>query len=65
MPGNSTFASISKKFNAGTVDNIAYLDALSVKTNAKAQYETALNNLQIAYAKYYFYANKNIEDFIK
>lgn len=61
----SAFETISKKFEVGNVDHVTYLDALSTKTNAKAQYETALNNLQIAYASYYYYANKNIREFIK
>jgi len=62
---NSAFETISKKYEAGLVDYVTYLDALSIKTVAKAQYETALNNLQIAYASYYYNTNKNIKDFIK
>ena len=62
---NSAYKTIEKKYEAGSVDNVAYLDALSVKTAAKSQYEKALNNLQIAYATYYYYANKNIKDYIK
>ncbi|MDD3342908.1 MAG: TolC family protein [Sulfurospirillaceae bacterium] len=61
----SAYDVIAKKYELGAVDNIAYLDALSVKTNAKAQYEEALNNLQIAYASYYYYANKNIKEYTK
>jgi len=62
---NSAYKMSAKKFEAGVIDNVAYLDALSVKTNAKAQYETALNNLQIAYASYYFNTNKNIKEYVK
>ncbi|NOX14902.1 MAG: TolC family protein [Epsilonproteobacteria bacterium] len=65
LSATSTYKTVAKKFEAGIVNNVAYLDALSVKTNAKAQYETALNNLQVAYASYYYYTNKNIKDFIK
>ena len=61
----SAFETIAKKYEVGNVDYVTYLDALSVKTNAKAQYESALNNLQIAYAAYYYHTNKNIKDFIK
>jgi len=61
----SAFETVSEKYEAGLVDYVTYLDALSIKTVAKAQYETALNNLQIAYASYYYHANKNIKDFIK
>ncbi|MCD6432679.1 MAG: TolC family protein [Sulfurimonas sp.] len=59
------YETVSKKYSAGVVDYVTYLDSLSVKTNAKAQYEKALNDLQIAYASYYYYTNKNIKDFIK
>jgi outer membrane protein TolC len=61
----SAYETISEKYKVGVVDNVAYLDALSTKTDAKAQYEAALNNLQIAYANYYYYTNKNIKDYIK
>ena len=61
----SSLNAIRKKFEIGSVDNIAFLDALSVKTSSKAQYETAKNNLQIAYARYYYYLNKNVKDYIK
>ena len=61
----SAFETVSEKYEAGLVDYVTYLDALSIKTVAKAQYETALNNLQIAYASYYYNTNKNIKDFIK
>lgn len=61
----SAYKTIAQKYRVGSVDNVTYLDALSVKTNAKAQYETALNNLQIAYGTYYYYTNKNIQEYIK
>lgn len=61
----SAFKTIAKKYEVGNVDHVTYLDALSIKTNAKAQYESALNNLQISYASYYYNANKNIREFIK
>jgi outer membrane protein len=61
----SALETITEKYNAGVVDNVVYLDALSSKTEAKARYETAINNLEIAYALYYYYNNKNLEEFIK
>lgn len=62
---DSAYKTIDEKYKAGIVDNVAYLDALSVKTNATALYEKSLNDLEVAYAIYYYYAGKNIEDFIK
>jgi len=61
----SAFKIISKKYDAGIVDNVVYLDALSSQTLAKALYETSLNDLEIAYGAYYYYAGKNIEEFLQ
>lgn len=61
----SAYETIKQKYQVGSVDNVAYLDALRVKSDAKAQYETALNNLQIAYASYYYYTNKNIQEYVQ
>ncbi|MBE0492549.1 MAG: TolC family protein [Sulfurospirillum sp.] len=65
LSAQSAYESIVEKYKAGVVDNIAYLDALSKQTDAKAQYEVARNALQVAYASYYYYTNKNIEEFIQ
>jgi len=61
----SSYETINEKYRAGIVDNISFLDALSVKTNAKSLYERSLNDLEVAYAMYYFYAGKNIEKYIE
>jgi outer membrane protein TolC len=61
----SALKTITQKYNAGVVDNVVYLDALSAKTQAQATYEKALNDLEIAYAIYYYYNNKNIEEFLQ
>lgn len=56
---------VAKQYQVGSVDYVTYLNALSVKTTAESQYQQALNNLQIAYANYYFQSNKNIQEYIK
>ena len=61
----SALKTITKKYNAGVVDNVVYLDALSSQTKAKSTYEKSLNDLEIAYAIYYYYNNENLEKFIK
>ncbi|MCK5293244.1 MAG: TolC family protein [Arcobacteraceae bacterium] len=61
---SSAYLTIDEKYKAGIVDNVAYLDALSVKTDATALYKRSLNDLEVAYAIYYYYAGKNIEDYI-
>ncbi|WP_294966722.1 TolC family protein [Sulfurimonas sp.] len=65
VAASSAFKTISKKYDSGIVDNVVYLDALSSQTEAKALYETSLNDLEIAYAAYYYYAGKNIEEFLQ
>lgn len=61
----SAYETIEKKYKAGIVDYIVYLDALSAKTNAKSLYEKSLNDLEIAYATYYYHGGKNLEEYIK
>jgi outer membrane protein TolC len=65
LSATSAFNTITKKYNARIVDNVVYLDALASKTAAKAQYEKSLNDLEVAYAIYYYYAGKNIEEFLE
>lgn len=60
----SALKTITQKYNNAIVDNIVYLDALSTRTEAKSTYEAALNNLEIAYALYYYYNAKNLEEFL-
>ncbi|WP_457745079.1 TolC family protein [Sulfurimonas sp.] len=62
---SSAFVTIEKKYNAGIVDYIVYLDALTKRTTTKALYESSLNDLEIAYASYYFYSGKNILEELK
>ena len=60
----SALKTITKKYNAGIVDNVVYLDALSSYTQAKASEQKSINDLEIAYAMYYYYNSKNIEEFL-
>jgi len=60
----SALKTITEKYSAGIVDNVVYLDALSVNTESKSAYESSLNNLEMSYALYYFYRGKNIEEFL-
>ncbi|WP_457748715.1 TolC family protein [Sulfurimonas sp.] len=58
----SALTTITQKYKAGIVDNVVYLDALSNNTSAKALYEKSRNDLEIAYAIYYYYQGKNLEE---
>lgn len=62
---SSAFEIVNEKYNAGIVDYVIYLDALSAKTDASALYEKSLNDLEVAYAMFYYYGGKKLEDFIK
>ncbi|MBE0513729.1 TolC family protein [Sulfurimonas sp.] len=65
VASSSAFKTINEKYSAGLVDYVIYLDALSAKTEADALYESSLNDLQVAYATYYFYSGRNLEEFIQ
>lgn len=65
IASESAFETIEKKYNAGIVDYVIYLDALTSKTRADALYKTSLNELEIAYAMYYYYSGKNLAEYIK
>jgi len=60
----SAFNTIEKKYTAGIVDNVTYLDALVSKTKATSLHKTSLNDLQVAYGIYYYYAGKNMKEFL-
>jgi outer membrane protein TolC len=61
----SAFETITQKYNASIVDNVAYLDALSSKTDSQATYEKSLNDLELAYAIYYYYNAKDLGEYLK
>lgn len=61
----STYDAIVKKFDAGAVDNITYLDALNKLTLAEAKVKETLYDYEIAKSIYYYYAGKNPKDYIR
>jgi len=61
----STYAVVKQKFEAGLVDNITFLDALSQKTLAVARYKATLYDYEVAKSIYYYYAGKNPKEFIR
>lgn len=56
--------SITKKYKNALVDYVRFLDALSAHAEAKAIHEQALNDLEFAYALYYYYHAKKLEEFL-
>ncbi len=61
----SAYTTIKEKYKAGIVDYVIYLNALTAQTSAQAMYETSLCELEMAYASYYYYSGRNLEEFIK
>ncbi len=62
---NRTFEIIDKKYKARVVDYVKYLDALTQKTEAMAQYNRAVGALEISYARFYYFAGFDVKEYIK
>ena len=61
----STYESIKEQYEAGVVDYLSYLDALDSKIDALAQYKEALYEYEMAKALYYYYAGRDIEEYVQ
>jgi len=61
---SSTYELIKFKYQNGTIDNVAYLLALSEKYDAKRGYERAMNDLEIKKAELIYYSGKDIKEFL-
>jgi len=61
----SSYRAVKKKYEAGMIDNVTYLDALSQRTMAQARYQATRYDYEIAKAVYYFYAGHNITRYIR
>lgn len=61
----STYELIKLKYQNGAIDNVAYLQALSEKFNAKRLYEKAKNDLEIQKAQVLYYSGHIIKEYIK
>jgi len=61
----STYVTIKKKFEAGLVDDIAYLDALAQRTLAEARYKETAYDYEIKKSLYYYYAGKDPKEYIR
>ncbi len=62
---SSALHTITQKYESGIVDNVTYLDALKTRTEAKAALQKAKNDLEIAYAIYYYYNAKNLQEYLQ
>ncbi|MCW8895954.1 MAG: TolC family protein [Sulfurimonas sp.] len=60
----SAYELIKFKYQNGTIDNVAYLLALSQKYDAARNHERALYNLEIKKAELIYYSAKDIKEFL-
>jgi outer membrane protein TolC len=60
----SAYELIKFKYQNGTIDNVAYLLALSQKYDAARDYERALYDLEIKKAELIYYSAKDIKEFL-
>ena len=61
---SSTYELIKLKYQNGTIDNVAYLQALSEKFSAQRGYERAKNDVEIKKAEVLFYSGHTIKEFL-
>jgi len=61
----SSYRTVKEKFEAGIVDNVTYLDALTEVTLSQARYKETLYDYEIAKSIYYFYAGKHPKEYIQ
>jgi len=59
----ATYELIKLKYQNGTIDNVAYLQALSEKYDAQRGYERAKNDLEVKKAEVLFYGGQTIKEF--
>ncbi|PLY07056.1 MAG: TolC family protein [Arcobacter sp.] len=62
---DSAYESIKAKYEAGLVDNVSYLAALSEKFDAESLLKVALYDLELKRANKIYYSGENLEEFVK
>lgn len=62
---NTTFEIIKSKYENGLVDNVAFLESLSEKSDALSQLKTSQNDLEIKKANIIYHSGKKLEEYIK
>ena len=62
---DSAYETIESKYLNGSVDNVAYLDALREKFTAFSGYQKSLNDLEIQKANIIYFSGNNLQEYIK
>ncbi|MDD2789226.1 MAG: TolC family protein [Sulfurimonas sp.] len=61
---SATYELIKLKYQNGTIDNVAYLQALSEKFSAQRGYERAKNDCEVKKAEVLFYSGHTIKEYL-
>jgi outer membrane protein TolC len=62
---NSTFEVVKSKYENGLVDNVAFLESLSEKSNAMSVVEKSKNDIEIKKAQIIFHSGKELIGYIE
>jgi outer membrane protein TolC len=61
---SETYSLVKVRYENRTVDNVAYLQALSEKFDAQRDYERSLLDIEIKKAELIYYSGKDIKEFL-
>jgi outer membrane protein len=62
---NSAYKTIKSKYEAGLVDNVTYLAALTDRYSAESSLKVAYNDLELKKANIIYYSGEKLEEFVK
>lgn len=62
---NSAYKIIKSKYEAGLIDNVSYLEALTDKYSAQSALKVSLNDLELKKANIIYYSGEKLEEFVK
>ena len=62
---DATFYVIKSKYENGLIDNVAFLESLSEKSDALSQLKTSQNELEIKKANIIYHSGKKLQEYIK
>lgn len=62
---NATFEVIKSKYENGLIDNVAFLESLSEKSEALSLLKTSKNELEIKKANILYHSGKKLQEYIK
>jgi outer membrane protein TolC len=62
---NSAYKTIKAKYEAGLIDNVSYLEALTDKYSAQSALKVSLNDLELKKANIIYYSGEKLEEYVK